>query len=113
MGLTGKFKFRKSLWGKIVLQLEEVKPVWSYTKPATLKKRWRDATLMDLAAPEMRHLIDMRFRSRPDFQSSVTPPAAAPGERDEAPAQSGIPAPLPNAEAHRLGPEGQAHRSFL
>ena len=30
MGLTGKFKFRKTLWGKIVLQLEEeVKPFWS------------------------------------------------------------------------------------
>ena len=63
MGLTGKFKFRKTLWGKIVLQLEEeVKPFWSRSKPDTLKRRWRDATLMDLAAPEMRPLIDMRFK---------------------------------------------------
>ena len=30
MGLTGKYRFRKSLWGKIVLQVEEeVKPFWS------------------------------------------------------------------------------------
>ena len=42
MGLTGKFKFRKTLWGKIVLQLEEeVKPFWSRSKPAHLKQRWR------------------------------------------------------------------------
>ena len=63
MGLTGKFKFRKTLWGKIVLQIEdEVKPFWSRSKPGTLKRRWRDATLIDLAAPEMRTLIDLRFR---------------------------------------------------
>ena len=63
MGLTGKFKFRKKLWGKIVLQIEEeVKPFWSRSKPEVLKRRWRDASLMDLAAPEMRHLIDMRFK---------------------------------------------------
>src|SRR5215218_4253769 len=55
MGLTGKFKFRKTLWGKIVLQVEEeVKPFWSRSQPDTLKRRWRDATLVDLAAPEMR-----------------------------------------------------------
>ena len=46
---------------KIVLRVEEeVKPFWS--KSGALKRRWRDATLMDLAAPEMRHLIDLRFR---------------------------------------------------
>src|SRR5829696_4496336 len=108
MGLTGKFKFRKSLWGKIVLEMEEeVKPFWSRSKPGLVKRRWRDATLMDLAAPEMRHLIDMRYKSRPSFQSSVTPSvAAAPSQRDEAHAEIGIPAPLPNAEAHRPGPEG-------
>jgi hypothetical protein len=61
MGLTGKFKFRKTLWGKIVLQLEEeVKLFWSRSKP--LKRRWRDATLMDLAAPELRALIDLRYK---------------------------------------------------
>ncbi len=61
MGLTGKYKFRKALWGKIVLQVEEeVKPLWS--KTGGLKQRWRDATLMDLTAPEMRPLIDMRYK---------------------------------------------------
>jgi hypothetical protein len=53
MALTGKFKFRKTLWGKILLQIEEeVKPFWSRSKPEARKRRWRDATLMDLAAPD-------------------------------------------------------------
>jgi hypothetical protein len=63
MALTGKFKFRKTLWGRIVLQVEEeVKPFWRRSKPGPLKRRWRDATLIDLTAPEMRPLIDLRFR---------------------------------------------------
>ena len=63
MALTGRFKFRKTLWGKIVLQLEEeVKPLWSGSKPKALKRRWRDAKLMDLADPALRALIDMRFK---------------------------------------------------
>ena len=29
MALTGKFQFRKTFWGKVVLQVEEeVKPLW-------------------------------------------------------------------------------------
>ncbi len=62
MGLTGKFKFRKTLRGKIVLQVEdEVKPFWY--KAGVLKRRWRDATLMDLAAASG-HISDPR-RSAP------------------------------------------------
>src|SRR4051812_25800036 len=62
MAVTGQFEFRKTFWGKLVLQMEEeVKPFWQ-SKP---KRRWRDATLMDLAAPEMRHLIDIGRKSRP------------------------------------------------
>ena len=68
MGLTGKFKFRKKLWGKLVLQVEEeVKPFWSRSQPEVLKRRWRDASLMDLAAPEMRHLIDIALQLRSAF----------------------------------------------
>jgi hypothetical protein len=86
MGLSGKFKFRKTLWGKIVLQVEEeVKPFWSRAQPAVLKQRWRDATLMDLAAPEMRPLIDMRFKPYLYTHSSIAPEgASAPGEPHEA-----------------------------
>ena len=81
MGLTGKFKFRKKLWGKLVLQVEEeVKPFWSRSKPGTLKRRWRDATLMDLAAPEMRDLIDLRFKPYLYARSSTASEgASAPG----------------------------------
>ena len=76
MPLTGKFRFRKTLWGRIVLQLEEVvKPFWS--KPGALKPRWRDATLMDLAAPEMRPLIDMRFKPHLWARSSFGPETAS------------------------------------
>src|SRR3954451_8031969 len=54
MALTGKYEFRKSFLGKIVLQVEEEqkqKPFWSNSGAS--KRRWRDATLMDLAAPQM------------------------------------------------------------
>jgi hypothetical protein len=82
MPLTGKFRFRKTLWGRIVLQLEEeVKQFWSRSKPDALKRRWRDATLMDLAAPELRALIDMRFRPQFRFESNLT--QAAPAQREQ------------------------------
>ena len=101
MGLTGKFKFRKTLWGKIVLQLEEeVKPFWSRSEP--LKRRWRDATLMDLAAPEMRTLIDMRFRPHLRFQSGFASEATT-AHRDQHEAD-GVEAhaPRPNGEVRRI-----------
>jgi hypothetical protein len=61
MALTGRFTFRRSFWGRIVLQVEEEKKsLFSRAKP--FKKRWRDATLMDLAAPELRALIDLRYK---------------------------------------------------
>jgi hypothetical protein len=61
MALTGRFTFRRSFGGRIVLQVEEEKrSLWSRSK--SFKKRWRDATLMDLAAPELRALIDLRYK---------------------------------------------------
>ncbi len=103
MPLTGKFKHRKALWGRIVLQVEEeVKPFWSRSKPEVLKRRWRDATLMDLAAPEMRTLIDLRFRPHLWPQSSFAPEATTAHrehhEADGAEAQ----APRPNGEVRRI-----------
>jgi len=96
MALTGKFRFRKSLWGKIVLQIEEeVKPFWSRSNPEARKRRWRDATLMDLADPQMRFLIDMRFKPYLRFVSRHAPEIAlAHRARDEAPAEIATPAPL-------------------
>jgi len=107
MGLTGKFKFRRALWGKIVVQVEEeVKPFWSRSKPGELKRRWRDATLMDLAAPEMRTLIDMRFRPHLQYlrsQSSFVPDTtSAHREQDGAHGAIEAGAPLPNEEVRRI-----------
>jgi hypothetical protein len=104
MGLTGKFRFRKTLWGKIVLQIEEeVKPFWFRSKPEVLKPRWRDATLMDLAAPEMRTLIDMRFRPHLRSQSSFGPETtSAQHGRDEAHAAIEAGAPVPNEDVRRI-----------
>jgi len=70
MGVTGQFEFRKTLWGKLVLRVEEeVKPFWQ-SKP---KRRWRDATPMDLAAPELRHLIDIGRKSASRPASLLSP----------------------------------------
>ena len=67
MTLTGRFNFRRSLFGRLMLEVEEeVKPVFASDKKP-LKRRWRRATLMDLAQPEMRALIDLRFQ--PQFMS--------------------------------------------
>ena len=74
MALTGKFDFRKTFWGKIVLRVEEeVKPFWS--KAGALKRRWRDATLMDLTAPEMRTLMLFHMRQvlTPEQRTKFTP----------------------------------------
>jgi len=103
MALTGKFRFRKPLWGKIVLQIEEeLKPFWRRSKPGPLTPRWRDATLMDLAAPEVRPLIDMRFRPQFRYQSSFAPESTfAQRERNEVPAETGTTAPRPNGELRR------------
>ena len=101
MGLTGKFKFRKKLWGKIVLRVEEVKPFWS--KSGALKRRWRDATLMDLAAPEMRHLIDLRFRPHLRSQTSFAAEATtAHREQHKADGVMEVQTPRPDGEVRRI-----------
>jgi hypothetical protein len=66
MTLTGRFNLRKSISGRIVLQVEEeVKTLLSvFARARICKRRWRDATLLDLAAVELRPLIDLRYRPR-------------------------------------------------
>ena len=65
MAITGRFNFRKTLTGKCVLQLEEDVRAWWPRK--RMKRRWRDANLMDLARPELRPLIDLR--SKPNYHA--------------------------------------------
>jgi len=73
VALTGRFNFRRTIGGKIVLQVEEDKPAWWARKGKT-RRRYRDATVMDLAKPERRALIDLR--NRPQFLPSTSRPAA-------------------------------------
>ena len=63
MALTGRYDFRKTLTGKVILRVEEDVPVfWSRSRERKTKRRWRNATLMDLTTPEMRALMDMRMK---------------------------------------------------
>ena len=63
MALTGQYQFRKTFGGKVVLQVEEEVPTfWSWFGKHRTRKRWRDATLMDLSAPALRILLDWRFK---------------------------------------------------
>jgi hypothetical protein len=59
MLLTGRFDFRRTLGGKIVLQVEEDAPVWWSWRGAT-RRRYRDANSMDLASPELAALLSLR-----------------------------------------------------
>lgn len=94
MALTGRFTFRRTFTGKIVLQLEEeVKAIWPMSRKGPFRKRWRNATLMDLAAPELRPLMDMRFRPNFMAQYEYLMPEAA---QQPVPAQAGA-TPKPQA----------------
>ena len=65
MPLTGRFNFRKTWRGRLVLEVEEqVSSRWGGEK-----QRWRRADITDLAEPEMRALIDLRFK--PQFMARV------------------------------------------
>jgi len=66
MPLTGRFNLRRSIGGKIVLEVEEeVRRLWPFSRMQPTKRRWRDATVMDLAQPELRPL--MHLRHKPGF----------------------------------------------
>ena len=76
--LTGRFTFRRTFTGKIVLQVEEeVRTPWPMSRKRPLRKRWRNATLIDLAATEMRPLMDLRMRGAfHAVEVTRAPPAA-------------------------------------
>jgi hypothetical protein len=76
MTLTGRFMFRRSTMGHIVLVIEEdVRNTWRLSRKNPTRRRWRDANLMDLAAPEMRALIDLRHKPRIDLHHYYYTPA--------------------------------------
>lgn len=66
MPLTGRFNLRRTFGGRIVLQVEEeVRRLWPFSRKQPTKRRWRDATALDLAQPELRALMDLR--DKPGF----------------------------------------------
>ena len=90
VALTGRFNFRKTLTGKVVLQLEEDVKAWWPSRKRT-KRRWRDANLMDLARPELRPLIDLR--QRPNYQAQSYKLEELDLDEATLPMQGGRPAP--------------------
>ena len=60
MSLTGRFRFRKTLTGKCVLQLEEEKPpFWPFADRQKQRRRWHDARYPELLRPEVRGLVNL------------------------------------------------------
>ncbi len=92
MALTGRFNLRKTFTGRIVLQVEEeVQSFWGrMTGRPKLHRRWRDAGVLDLAAPELRSLVDLRFRPRymPKGQELAPDWPKAPSQLEALPAQT-------------------------
>ena len=64
MPLTGRFDFRKTFSGKLVLILEEDVRALSPLRKGSTRRRWRKATVMDLAAT-VRPMMD--HRSKPNY----------------------------------------------
>ena len=67
MALTGRFWFRKTWAGKLLLLVEEKKARWF--KKDEFKLRWREAKLMDLAEVPLQPLMDLGRLTRPAYTS--------------------------------------------
>lgn len=65
MTLTGRFWFKRTWTGKLVLLVEDEKRRWFGHRRAT-KRRWRDAKLLDLAEPELQALVNLERSLRID-----------------------------------------------
>ncbi|MGH1591159.1 hypothetical protein ACRBEV_25755 [Methylobacterium phyllosphaerae] len=62
MSLTGRFWFRKSWTGRLVLLVEEERSRWFGRGSG--KPHWRNAKLLDFAEPELRPLLTMEKHHR-------------------------------------------------
>jgi len=92
MALTGRYDFRRTMTGQLRLWVEyDSNGIWDFlTRKKTYCHRWRNANIMDLAAPQLRHLMGLRFtntKCRAYTQNVVRDwPEHAPG-REAAPIQ--------------------------
>ena len=66
MALTGRFWFRKTWSGKVVLLVEEEKGRW-FRRGRGPKPFWRDAKLLDLAEPPLRVLMTLERTYRAEY----------------------------------------------
>jgi len=66
MALTGRFWFRRTWTGKMILLVQEEKPRW-FSRRKSTKLRWRDATLLDMAEPALRPLMGPERSNRADY----------------------------------------------
>jgi hypothetical protein len=109
MALTGRFDFQKTFTGKIMLRVEEEVPaLLSLSGERKMKRRWRNATLMDLTTPEMRLLMDARFT--PSYMSRHMPVALTPETpaRHDAVARESNVVPLQDPDAPSGTPSARA-----
>ena len=66
MELTGRFWFKRTWGGRLILLVEEKKPrrrVFSKGAPE-FKLRWREAKLLDFAHPALSSLVDLGRQQR-------------------------------------------------
>jgi hypothetical protein len=87
MPLTGRFWFRRTWTGKLILLVEEERGRW-FRRRRGSTLRWRDAKLLDLAEAPLHGLMTLERTYRPAFGSgdarrphglpaAVTPPPGA------------------------------------
>jgi hypothetical protein len=70
MALTGRFWFKKTWRGKLLLLVEEKKRRWF--KRDEFKLHWREAKLLDLAEIPLQPLVDLGRISRPTYSNRPT-----------------------------------------
>lgn len=92
MPLTGRFWFRRTWTGKLILPVEEERGRW-FRRRLGRTLRWRDARLLDLAEGPLRGLMTLERTYRAEF---------GPGEPRRPAGLAAVPAGLALA---RGGPE--------
>ena len=70
MALTGRFWFKKTWSGNLLLLVEESSPRW--LKKGEFKLRWREAKLLDLAETPLQPLMELGRISRSTYSNRPT-----------------------------------------